>query len=120
MIMMGTIEVMVMITKEMMMVMIKVMVLTTLTSLQCLGSAFLPNTGVEARTKQRGLNWTCRQPDKSCNTCKTTSTVAIASSVQVQFSWEQVRHRGFSSNYVTCFSDIWWTTTSIATSREHD
>lgn len=52
--------------KLMMMVMIKVMMMmmtTILTSLQCLGSAFLPNTGVESRTEQRSLSWTCRQAD---------------------------------------------------------
>lgn len=57
--------------KLMMMVMIKVMVtmmmimMTVLTSLQCLSSAFLPNAGMEARTEQRSLRWTCRQADKS-------------------------------------------------------
>lgn len=65
--MMAITEVMVMIkvniiTKLMMMVMIKVLMIL-LTSLQCLGSAFLPNTGVEARTEQRRLSWSCRQPD---------------------------------------------------------
>lgn len=67
---------MVMVTMEViviMMVMIKVIVMimvmmktmmAVLTSLQCLGSAFLPNTGVEARTEKRSLSWTCRQPDR--------------------------------------------------------
>lgn len=61
------------------------MMTTIPTSLQCLGSAFLPNTGVKARTKQRSFSWTCRQPDKqpikSYNTCVTPSTVSIVSLV---------------------------------------
>lgn len=44
-----------------MILMMMMMMKTVLTSLQCLGSALLPNTGVEARAEQWSLGWTCRQ-----------------------------------------------------------
>lgn len=39
------------------------MVMMVLTSLQRLGSALLPNAGVEARTQQGSLGRTCRRTD---------------------------------------------------------
>lgn len=47
----------------MLMLRMMTVMMTVLTSLQCLGSALLPNTGVEARTEQRSLRRTCGQTD---------------------------------------------------------
>lgn len=57
-------KVMVIIKKVMMKMMVMKVLMMVLTSLQRLGSALLPNAGVEARTQQRSLGRTCRQTDR--------------------------------------------------------